>query len=146
MPFQATIRDSLLGKRFDRRLFITGHSLGAGLATLAAADLASQGAAHSPTTYTFGSPRVGDKQFASKYNALTAATSFRIANTCDLVTAIPFPVPFLSFIGGYFTHVETPVEFTFQSEDAGRNHHMETYLSALKAAPPRKGLFAYLFR
>jgi len=145
-PFRQPIRDSLQGKHLNRKLFITGHSLGAGLATLAAADLASEGIADSPTIYTFASPRVGDNQFATKYNELMEGRSFRITNSCDLATSIPFPVPFLKFLGGYFTHVETPVEFNIQTEDVGKNHNMETYLTALRSMRPKKGLFGFLFK
>jgi triacylglycerol lipase len=141
VPFQQAIRESLSGKLRHGGLYITGHSLGAGLATMAAADLSASRVVESPNVYTFASPRVGDNQFALKYNELIGSRSFRIANTCDIVTSIPFPVPFLNFIGGYFTHVDTPVEFTSQKEDAGKNHGMNTYLEALKSARQPKGLF-----
>ena len=44
-------------------LLFTGHSLGAAMATLAAAEHA--GGAAAVQLYTFGSPRVGDQAFAS---------------------------------------------------------------------------------
>ena len=49
----------------DRPLFITGHSLGGGLATLAAARLSQGRDVHG--VYTFGSPRVGDSEFAQQF-------------------------------------------------------------------------------
>jgi hypothetical protein len=62
-------------------IFFTGHSLGAALATLAAAR-------HAPTAlYTFGSPRVGDADFAASLNDI-ADTIHRIVNGNDIVTTL----------------------------------------------------------
>ncbi len=144
--FRQTIQDSLDGFRPGAQLFITGHSLGAGLATLAAADIASTTRFKAPIVYTYASPRVGDKQFAADYNELLTKRSFRVANTSDMVVSIPFPVPFLGLIGGYFTHVETPVEFTVQKEDVEENHDIGTYLEALKSCAKRRGLFGSIFK
>jgi len=68
-------------------IFYTGHSLGAALATLAA----SRKPPHA--LYTFGSPRVGDSQFAKGFNAIQA---YRIVNHCDVVTTVP-PIEVLDF-------------------------------------------------
>ena len=64
-------------------LLITGHSLGAALATLAAADHA--GRTPKPKLITFGSPRVGDGAFAS----LVTGPAYRFVDCCDLVTRVP---------------------------------------------------------
>jgi triacylglycerol lipase len=64
-----------------------GHSLGASLITLYALDVASYGSVN-PIVYTFASPRVGDKNFASAYNA-TVGTNYRIWNWPDLVPNFP---------------------------------------------------------
>ena len=61
-------------------LLLTGHSLGAALATLAASVWAD---AH---LVTLGSPRVGDAAFAS---GLRSAVNIRLVNCCDLVTDLP---------------------------------------------------------
>ena len=124
---------------------LPGHSLGAALATLAASDVVSTMGFPEAKVYTFASPRVGDKAFAAEYNHMFMGRSFRIANTCDLIVAMPFPVPFLGFLGGYFTHVETPVEFTRQEEDVEKNHDLATYLNALRADTDRKGLLRSIF-
>jgi len=65
-----------------RTIWLTGHSLGAALATLTACRLDGgvQG------LYTFGSPLVGDEAFA---NTLRAANAFRIVNNNDVVTCVP---------------------------------------------------------
>lgn len=67
-------------KSMATRVLLTGHSLGAALATLAASWMPS---AH---LYTFGSPRVGDATFAQ---AMQAVNHYRYVDCCDLVTQVP---------------------------------------------------------
>ena len=62
------------------RVLLTGHSLGAALATLLSSRIPS---AH---LYTYGSCRVGDAAFAQ---AMQAASHTRFINCCDLVTRVP---------------------------------------------------------
>jgi pimeloyl-ACP methyl ester carboxylesterase len=61
-------------------IFYTGHSLGGALATLAAARRAPH------ATYTFGSPRVGNRAFAQ---SLTHARIYRVVDAIDVVTMLP---------------------------------------------------------
>ena len=72
----------------DRRLVITGHSLGAGLATLAAARLASAGRSVD-SVYTYGSPRVGLRDFSAAYGAALGPNTYRVINHIDIVTRVP---------------------------------------------------------
>ena len=69
----------------DCPLFITGHSLGAALATLAASLRRPR------ALYTFGSPRVGDNDFGK---TLSGVNVFRVVNNRDVVTTVPPPLPF----------------------------------------------------
>lgn len=68
-------------------LYITGHSLGAGIATIATQylerdlELRDQIAA----CYTFGSPRVGDREYDRKFKS----SIYRMVNTTDIVTVVP---------------------------------------------------------
>ena len=64
------------------KLYVTGHSLGAAMATIAAGRMQSKVLA----LITFGSPRVGNKEYV---NCLTFA-HFRVQNNCDDVTKVPF--------------------------------------------------------
>ncbi|MGA2619748.1 MAG: lipase family protein [Thermoguttaceae bacterium] len=74
-------------------VWVTGHSLGAALATLAAVRLRAAGFAVR-AVYTFGSPRVGDPDF---YRAYTPV-AYRFVNNNDIVPHVPLeymvvPVP-----------------------------------------------------
>jgi triacylglycerol lipase len=144
--FRTKITETLAVLDTRKRFFIAGHSLGAALATLAVPDLAASTGFKSPVVYTYASPRVGDKAFARSYDRQYGKRSFRIANTSDLVVSIPPPVPFLGFIGGFFTHVETPIDFTIQEEDLEKNHVIETYLTALKEDRDKQGFLRNLFK
>jgi lipase (class 3) len=71
----------------DTPLYITGHSLGAALATVA-----TQRLEHNPrireiiaACYTFGSPRVGDNHYDIEFKS----PIYRVVNTTDIVTIIP---------------------------------------------------------
>jgi triacylglycerol lipase len=75
-----------------RRLWFTGHSMGAGLTTLAAAKTGREQAHGVQGVYTFGSPRVGDKGFKAHWAQLgLAETTYRFVNHNDIVTRNPPP-------------------------------------------------------
>ena len=63
-------------------LYVTGHSLGAAMATIAASRMQDRVTA----LITFGSPRVGDKEFVKSLNV----DHYRVQNNCDDVTKVPF--------------------------------------------------------
>ena len=70
-------------------LWITGHSLGGALATLATA--AYTFAAREPVNglYTFGQPRVGDLAFCTQSETHFGDIMFRFVNDEDIVTRVP---------------------------------------------------------
>jgi triacylglycerol lipase len=72
----------------NKAIFLTGHSLGAALATLAAARWHDIGR-HVNAIYTFGQPRTGDHAFARNFNFAFMPTTYRVVNQNDLVTRIP---------------------------------------------------------
>ncbi len=119
-----------LGEVAERgdRIWITGHSLGGGLATLMAArllrardeglDLELAG------LYTFGSPRVGNKAFAARFRdaiAKAGVHAVRVRNADDVVTSIPGLVLEYEHVGllAYMTEgslvVSPPEEPPYQS-------------------------------
>ena len=95
--FQAywPIRDTLfktvvqLLARKPRPVYVTGHSLGGALATMATAELAnhddSQIRDSIAACYTFGSPRVGDRSF----DQYVKVPLYRVTNGVDVVPAVP---------------------------------------------------------
>lgn len=64
-------------------LFITGHSLGGALATVAAKKLSHKGGI--AACYTFGSPRVGNEKWISNIKV----PIYRLVNSADCVTMLP---------------------------------------------------------
>lgn len=68
-------------------LYVTGHSLGAALATLAAPELQARTSLQ-PVLYNFASPRVGNPTFVQRYDGLIS-TSWRVANSNDVVPELP---------------------------------------------------------
>jgi triacylglycerol lipase len=72
----------------DRRLWITGHSLGAALAVLAAARLSHGG--HSVAgVYPLGQPRVGNASFVRAFDRELPDRCFRVVNYIDIVPRLP---------------------------------------------------------
>lgn len=115
----------------DRRpAFYTGHSLGAALATLAALRRPPQ------ALYTFGSPLVGDKDFAAAF----PRPVYRIVNNRDIVTTVP---PFEGFVHvgelHYITHggqiLVDPDETTIALDRMKRDHVALLSRSHLTDAP-----------
>ncbi len=71
-------------------LYITGHSLGAALATYATQCLEQNPAFRDQIAacYTYGSPRVGNTEFDRDFKSVI----YRVVNTTDIVTVIPLLV------------------------------------------------------
>jgi triacylglycerol lipase len=77
-----------------KKLFVTGHSRGGAIATLAAQSLYYRGI--KPTAvYTFGAPRAGNSTFANRYDI---AHHYRIENDRDIVPHVP-PQPLFAHVG-----------------------------------------------
>lgn len=73
--------------RRPRPLWVTGHSLGAALATLAAARCSERPALQLQGVYTFGSPRVASRAFGEAL----AVPVYRFRNDSDIVPHLPPP-------------------------------------------------------
>ncbi len=76
----------------DKPLFITGHSLGGALATIAAKKLSHNGGL--AACYTFGSPRVGDAEWIENIKT----PIYRLVNAADCVTMLPPSSEIITFI------------------------------------------------
>ena len=83
------------------RLYVTGHSLGAAMATIAANRIGDKVIA----LVTFGSPRVGTPKFVDSCKF----THYRVQNNCDDVTTVPW-----SLFG--FLHHNDPLYINFYGE------------------------------
>lgn len=80
----AQIRNLLPQPGDNRLLWVTGHSLGGALATLAGCRLVNEGI---PVlaVYTFGCPRLGNPEFYSGYRTV----NYRFVNNNDIVPHVP---------------------------------------------------------
>eukprot|EP01060_Flectonema_neradi_P032308 TRINITY_DN510_c2_g1_i1.p1 TRINITY_DN510_c2_g1~~TRINITY_DN510_c2_g1_i1.p1 ORF type:complete len:1089 (+),score=134.06 TRINITY_DN510_c2_g1_i1:65-3331(+) len=65
------------------RIYITGHSLGGAMGCLCAYSMTME-KGRLPVVYTFGSPKMGNRQFQRLYNAAVPNT-FRVVNSHDVV-------------------------------------------------------------
>jgi triacylglycerol lipase len=77
----------------QRTLWITGHSLGGALASLAGAGfslLPDKIIRPVSGIYTFGQPRIGLHNFCDIYGRLLTPRTFRLVNNKDLVPRVPF--------------------------------------------------------
>lgn len=110
-------------------LYISGHSLGSPLATLAAMDIAL----HIPALkdqirlYSYAGPRVGDPVFADAFNDLVP-NSYRVVNLTD-------PTPLLppnSTGGTTYVHVGELWGFVSEAGDIGSHHYVSTYRAAIE--------------
>jgi predicted lipase len=112
--------------RPSRPTVVTGHSLGSALATLFVMENDARRRFEVGTLCTFASPRVGNLEFARRFDQLPI-TSWRIVNSLDVVPKLPPHIPMVL----EYDHVDT--EYSFRSSDFAKNsllcwHTMETYL------------------
>lgn len=102
------------------KLYVTGHSLGSALSTLAVPDILAN-VPFKPENvkhYNFASPKTANKQFASTYNQ-NGVDTYRLVNTCDLVTDVP-PSSISKYIP--YQHIGIPVCFTAQHGSVENDH------------------------
>lgn len=117
---------SVVGELCPGSVVVTGHSLGASLATLAAMRLSQFD--FPVYNYSFGSPRICDciPPVLDGY--------WRINNTSDVIPHIPLSVmprihsPLQPYL---YQHGGTAVEFSENRRSLGHNHLMPVYIHAL---------------
>ncbi|MEM8832569.1 MAG: lipase family protein [Cyanobacteria bacterium P01_G01_bin.19] len=107
--------------------YITGHSLGAAVATLVAMKIAREVSQlkNQIQLYTFAGPRVGSPKFVKAHSQLIP-NSYRIVNLADSVPLVP-PVS----LGNSYTHIGQKWAFLAQLEDTLLNHVVDTYQMAI---------------
>ncbi|MDJ0708494.1 MAG: lipase family protein [Leptolyngbyaceae cyanobacterium MO_188.B28] len=108
--------------------YVTGHSLGAAIATLAAFELvqAVPQLKDQIQLYTFAGPRVCSPTFAAHYSQLIP-NAYRIVNLADTVPLVP-PVT----LGDSYVHIGQEWSFLAQFGDTLLNHVVDTYQLALE--------------
>ncbi|MCO6477357.1 MAG: lipase family protein [Phaeodactylibacter sp.] len=82
-----------------RKLFASGHSLGAALAQLAAHRFALDGYTVA-AVYAYGSPRIGNPEFRDAYNQILEPVTFVHINNKDIVARIPPRILGFRHLGG----------------------------------------------
>ena len=104
MDVWPTMRQTIRAIRKDdsarRPLWLTGHSLGGAMATIAASLLVDDDEPFFGV-YTFGSPRCGDREFARVYKVEAGARTFRFQNNNDIVSRIPARAMGYRHVGGF---------------------------------------------
>ena len=101
-PLKAAV-DEELAKQ-ERTVWVTGHSLGGAIATLAAWRLEQQFVTVEGV-YTFGAPMIGNELAARAYEQQFAGRSFRFIDDGDLVPWLPT----MSFVTNQYVHVPKEV-------------------------------------
>ena len=76
-------------RKNNQKLWLTGHSLGAALATLAAARARLEEGVPVRGLYTFGHPRTGDERFARGLDSALPGLVYRFVNNNDVVPRVP---------------------------------------------------------
>jgi predicted lipase len=111
----------------NKPCYVSGHSLGAALATLLALDIALKVPALQPQlrVYVYASPRVGNPDFVRQYAKILPNT-YRITNLADLVPTMP-PTK----LRAEFVHVGEEWSFVSQGGDILPNHIVDTYRRAV---------------
>jgi triacylglycerol lipase len=120
----------------SRSVWMTGHSLGAALATLAADRFPATAG-----VCTLGSPRVGDRVFAAGFDARFGERAARYVNDADIVTHVPTPFPLPYNHAGVLRQITPDGRITVQTallphfvrEIFGDTRHLSEVSDALRA-------------
>ena len=120
-----------LVNRGNKTIWITGHSLGGALAELCAAQAMFVSRIPVQGVYTFGQPRVGNKDFAAAVNEKLGSGIYRFVNDRDIVPRVPL------FSMG-FCHYGSQRFFDHAGESSTAESAVESVSEALKFA---KGAF-----
>jgi hypothetical protein len=122
----------------DKRLYVTGHSLGGGLALLCGVRLQVEGKGK-PIVYTFGAPRTGNFEFRQAARDLVV---HRWVNNKDVVPMLPSD-RFYSYRHVGLTHnIKKSKEVYLDDSEtravcgSSKEHHVYRYLEGLYANLP----------
>ncbi|MBN8228720.1 lipase family protein [Corallococcus macrosporus] len=118
-------------------LYVTGHSLGGGLAELLALDLAVSQPSLKVITVTFAAPKAGlaDSWGTAYARYVTSPATVRVVNQYDVVPTLP---PGLNYtqVGVEFDVLFFHKHWDTSTQEATIRHEMDNYLTVLSNALP----------
>lgn len=97
------INIAILQQKYPYSIIFTGHSLGGALAAIAAAHYKDKNSIINASLFTFGSPRVGNREFAEFLNNAITGKNYRVTYGNDPVVCVPNNTD--------YTHVGINVKF-----------------------------------
>ncbi len=127
---------SRIQNRGAKKIWITGHSLGGGLAQICAAQLALIENIPVEAVYTYGQPRVGDAPFAARMQAALGDRTWRLVNDRDIVPRVPF------YISMGYRHFGREEFFSQAKQRSETPSRVETLEDALESFRQTLGLDA----
>ncbi|KAJ9136058.1 hypothetical protein P3X46_033172 [Hevea brasiliensis] len=130
---------------------VTGHSLGAALATLNAMDIAANGynkpsgseTVYPVTAFVYASPRVGDKAFREVFTGLSDLHLLRLKNNKDIVPDLPVPVPIIFPYEdvGVELYIDTTKSPSIKHESIAEAHDLNLYLHGVAGYQGKNAAF-----
>lgn len=115
------------------QIIISGHSMGAAIATICGIDIIQISDYPNPIVYNFASPRIGNFEFSEFVKTLNLKV-YRIVNTLDVIPQLPPPIcpnfnnPKQPY---YFDHCGEAKYFTGNWKSIVNNHLMAAYIQGL---------------
>jgi len=134
----STIKSISNSNPYLQNIIISGHSLGAAIATLAGIDLAQSGYAN-VGVYNFASPRIGDSTFKSVVDNIYGSNKplpvYRIVNISDIIPNLPtsvspnFDDPSNPYM---YDHCGTMIYFQKNRLSILNNHLIPVYMEGIE--------------
>jgi len=133
----APLLEPLIAQHGDRKLFVTGHSLGGSLGVAVAYELSRKGH-NADAVYTYGMPRAGNAHFAADYDQRLGSRTFRFVHGQDLVPTVP-PADLAGVLHqhvGWFIHCERGAKFALaqKSRDTKSNEPIRDNVDIVRDA------------
>lgn len=134
--FAPLVKDAVKSLDPSKPLLVSGHSLGASLAALAAMDLALNLPAlrSSLRVYTYGGPRLGNRAFVEAHSRLIP-NHYRVVNLADVFPMLPLS----KLATDEFVHAGEQWSFLSHQGDIMPNHIVETYRQAIEQGAETRG-------